>query len=112
MVRMRRRIRFTRNQESTMTHWSWGPGKIIRCEAKWRRTSKDRWIEAKLIENLPPRNGDKLTFSLGREHARGDPLDWCVEIDAVDRFSDSHQSVSHEAKTESDYPRSVRIVWP
>ncbi|MGN6257263.1 MAG: hypothetical protein ACTHN3_05860 [Solirubrobacterales bacterium] len=111
-VTMETHVRFTRNQMSTMSHWNTGPGTVLRCDARWRRSKNDRWIEAELIDELPVRGGKKRTFSLGQEHSRGDTLEWCVEMDVKGRFSDSHQSVTHEARLESDYPRSVRIVWP
>jgi hypothetical protein len=111
-VRMRRGVRFIRHQESTMAHWSSGPGEITRCEAKWRRNAKKSWNEAKEIDSISVRRGKKRTFSLGMEQARGDRLEWCVEMDVLGRFSGANQSVTHEAKVASDYPRSVRIVWP
>jgi hypothetical protein len=111
-VRMTQRLRFTRGNVSTLPHWSSGDGAITRCAAAWRRDSASGWIDADLIHELPTRNGARLLFSLGEEHARGDMLDWRVERDATDRFSSSHESVTHEAKTASDFPRRVRIVWP
>lgn len=111
-VKMERRVRFTRNQLSTMAHWNTGPGRVLRCDARWRRTPDDSWVEAKLIDAFSVRGGKKQMFSLGQEHSRGDTLEWCVEMEVEGRFSDAHQSVIHEARVESDYPRSVRILWP
>lgn len=111
-IRMTQRLRFTRNEVSTLPHWSSGDGDITRCVATWRRRSGDAWIEAPEIHELGTRNGKRILFSLGEEHSRGDMLDWCVERDAVGRFAGAHEEVTHEAKTDTEFPRRVRIYWP
>lgn len=104
-------LRFTRNHESTLSHWSRGDGSITDCVASWRRPS-GQWIKAVEIDKITARGGTKRVFSLGEEHARGDMLEWQVAREARDRFSSAHESVTHEAKAESDFPRTVRILWP
>lgn len=111
-VRMTQRLRFTRNEIFTLPHRSSGDGEITRCVAKWRRPNETEWVEARQIDALETGDGNRLLFSLGEEQSRGDMIDWCVERDAVGRFSGSQESVGHLAKTASRFPRRVRIIWP
>src|SRR5215213_2150815 len=98
-IRKTQQIRFTRDLVSSMDHWSAGPGKIERYEAKWKRPSGKQWIPAEKIHEFAARRGQKVTYSLDEEHSRGDMLDWCIERDAVGRFPDNHEGVSLEAGT-------------
>jgi hypothetical protein len=111
-IRLTQRLRFTRNEVFTLPHRSSGDGEITRCVAMWRRPNEDEWVEARKIDELATGSGNRLLFSLGEEQSRGDMIDWCVEREAVDRFSAPQESVSHLAKSDSKFPRRVRIVWP
>jgi hypothetical protein len=111
-VTMTQRLRFTRNEVSTITHWSTGDGTIERCEAKWRRSDDAPWIPAEMIHEFGINNGKKVIFSLDEEHSRGDMLDWCVTREAADRFPTGHEQVSVRARTKSDHPRVLHVVWP
>jgi hypothetical protein len=111
-IRMTQRLRFTRNEVFTLPHRSSGDGKITRCDAMWRRPSEDEWIEARKVDELETATGDRLLFSLGEEQSRGDMIDWRVEREAVDRFSAPQEAVKHLAKSDSEFPRRVRIIWP
>ena len=112
VIRRTEQIRFTRNDVSTMAHWSAGPGTIERYDAKWRRPDGDRWIPAHKIHEFAVRTGQKVIYSFDEEHCRGDMIDWCIERDAVGRFPDPHESVTLEAHTKSDHPRVMRVTWP
>jgi hypothetical protein len=111
-VKVTEQVRFTRNDVSTLADWSQGPGEVTRYDAKWRRSRREKWIDATKIHTFPIRNGEKVIFSLEEEHCRGDMLDWTVERDAVGRFPTAHESVSLEARTSSDHPRVMQITWP
>ncbi len=109
---MNQRLRFTRNEVFALTHRSAGDGTITRCVAKWRRKGST-WSEAPKIDEVETLDGNRLLFSLGEEQSRGDILDWCVERDAVDRFSARHEGIRHVAKTaDFKFPRRMRILWP
>lgn len=111
-MRMTQQIRFTRNDVSTIAHWSSGPGKIERYAAKWKRDEETAWTDALKIHEFPIHTGEKVIYSLDEEHCRGDTLDWCIERDAVGRFPGPHEGVSLEARTKSDHPRIMRVTWP
>lgn len=111
-IRMTQRVRFTRSEVSTLPHRSSGDGEVTSCKARWRRATGDAWINAPEIHKLRTREGVRVLFSLGEEHERGDMLDWEVEREALGRFSEAHEEVTHKAKTDSEFPRKVRIVWP
>jgi hypothetical protein len=111
-IRVRERLRFTRNDVATIAHWSAGDGEDTRNEAKWRRSEGTGWVKAKKIHQLRVRGGEKVIYCFEEEHNRGDMLDWQIERDAVRRFSRDHESVSLRARTNSDHPRVMRILWP
>jgi hypothetical protein len=111
-VTMTQQLRFIRNEVSTITHWSTGDGRIDRCEGRWRRSDDNPWIPAETIHEFGINNGKKVIFSLDEEHSRGDMLDWCVTREAIDRFPTAHEQVSVRAKTKSDHPRVLHVVWP
>ena len=111
-MRMTQQLRFTRNDISTIAHWSQGDGHIERYAAKWRRSQGASWIAAKKIHEFPIHNGEKVIYSLDEEHSRGDMLDWCVERDAIDRFPGAHETASLEARAKSDHRRVMRVTWP
>lgn len=111
-VTMTQQLRFIRNEVSTITHWSTGDGTIERCDGTWRRSDDAPWIPAETIHEFGINNGKKVIFSLDEEHSRGDMLDWCVTREAVDRFPTAHEQVSVRAKTKSDHPRVLHVVWP
>jgi hypothetical protein len=105
-------IRFTRDDVSSIDHWSAGPGEVVRYEAKWKRPGGRQWIPAHKIHSFPARMGEKVIYSFDEEHSRDDMLDWCIERDAVGRFPDSHEGVSIEGSTQSEHPRVMKIIWP
>lgn len=111
-MRMTQQLRFTRNDVSTIAHWSQGDGKIERYSAKWRRSKETSWIPAKKIHAFAIHSGEKVIYSLDEEHSRGDMLDWCIEREATGRFPSEHEGVSLEARAKSDHSRLMRVTWP
>lgn len=105
-------VRLTRQNVSETFLWSNGPGVVERVRAKWRRSSRDTWVDGKKIDTLAVRGGTKEIFSFNDEHGRGDVLEWCVERDIRGQFPDANEGVAVEAETKSDHPRSLRITWP
>lgn len=111
-TRLTQQLRFTRNDISTIEHKSQGDGSIESYSAKWRRPGAGEWIPAQKIHVMPFERGEKVIYSLEEEHCRGDMLDWCIEREAVGRFPAAHERVSLEARTKSDHPRVIKIIWP
>jgi hypothetical protein len=111
-VRTTEQLRFTRNDVSMLTDWSSGDGSVVRYAAQWRRLDETVWLKAEKVHTLPIRNGEKVFYSLGEEHCRGDMLDWMVERDVVGRFPETRESVSLEARTKAEHPRVMRLTWP
>ena len=111
-MRMTQQLRFTRNDVSTIAHWSQGDGQILSYSAKWRRSKETQWISAKKIHAFPIHSGEKVIYSLDEEHSRGDMLDWCIEREASGRFPGEHEGVSLEAKAKLDHSRLMRVTWP
>jgi hypothetical protein len=111
-IKVTERLRFTRNDVSTIAHWSRGDGEDKRNIAKWRRSEATGWIDAERIHSFPVRGGEKVIYCFEEEHNRGDMLDWCIERDAVGRFPTTHEGVELHARTNSDHPRVMAITWP
>jgi hypothetical protein len=111
-VRVTEQLRFTRNDVSTIADWSTGDGRVERYRGRWKRTENEAWLPAEMIHKFSIRNGEKVIYSLDEEHCRGDELHWDVERDAVGRFPNRNESVSLEARTNSDHPRVMHITWP
>jgi hypothetical protein len=112
-ITVTQQIRFTRNEVSTIAHWSRGDGKIDGYNARWKRSGGE-WIKAHKIHDFPIRTGQKVIYSFDDEHSRGDMLDWCLERDASDRFPAEHEGVEIKARTNTDanHPRVMRVIWP
>jgi len=111
-IRVTEQLRITHNEVATIAHWSQGDGEDTRNDARWRRGDKGPWIDAKKIYDFPVRNGEKVIYCFDEEHRRGDMLEWCIERDAVGRFPTEHEGVELKARTKSDHPRVMRILWP
>jgi hypothetical protein len=109
---VKERLRFTRNDVSTIADWSQGPGRVEQYDARWRRPDDEQWIPAEKIHTFPIRNGEKVIYSLNAEHCRGDMLEWCTERHTVGRFTSPNESVTLEARTKADHPRLMEITWP
>ena len=111
-IKVTEQLRFTRNDVATIADWSSGPGEETRNDAKWRRSKEAAWVDAERIYDFDVRNGKKVIYCFDEEHNRGDMLDWTIERDVVGRFTNQHQTVSLRARTNTDHPRVMRIVWP
>jgi hypothetical protein len=111
-IKVTEQLRITHNDFATIAHWSRGTGNVTRNDATWRRGDQSPWIEAKKIYDFPVRNGKKVIYCFDEEHHRGDMLEWCIERDAIGRFPTEHESVGLKARTKSDHPRVMRILWP
>ena len=111
-IRVTEQLRITHDEVATIAHWSRGDGEDTRNDARWRRSDKSPWIDAKAVYEFPVRNGRKVIYCFDEEHRRGDMLEWCIERDAVGRFPTEHEGVELKARTRSDHPRVMRILWP
>jgi hypothetical protein len=107
------RIRFTRGGVSTMEGWYSGQGELCDWRGYWKYPGEEQWNEAKGIHSLEVEAGTKKIFALGREHSRGDVIDWHARREAVGQFPAHSESVSVlPLDPNVDHPRQIKVFWP
>jgi hypothetical protein len=111
-VKTTEQLRFTRNEVATIAHWSRGPGEVVSTEAKWRRDKAHDWMKADELGEIEVRQGLVIIFSFGREHNRGDMVEWTIEREIHGRFPKPNESVGVIAAAHARHPRVMRVIWP